>query len=37
MTLLLDTQAFLWFITDDARLSTRAQPFIQDSANRPVK
>lgn len=28
MTLLLDTQAFLWWVTDDARLSARARTAI---------
>jgi PIN domain nuclease of toxin-antitoxin system len=31
--LLLDTQAFLWFVTDDTRLSTGARAAIENSAN----
>ena len=31
--LLLDTHAFLWFITDDARLSTAGKSAIADLAN----
>lgn len=33
MRLLLDTHAFLWFILDDPKLSTRADALISDSAN----
>jgi PIN domain nuclease of toxin-antitoxin system len=33
MRLLLDTQAFLWWILDEATLSTRARQLIQDGAN----
>ncbi len=33
MTLLLDTHAFLWWISDDARLSSVARDAIQDSQN----
>ncbi len=33
MRLLLDTHAFLWYITDDPRLSTVAAEAIQDEAN----
>ena len=33
MTLLLDTHTFLWFITNDPRLSTRAQTLIQAPTN----
>ena len=32
MTLLLDTQAFLWWVTDDARLSKRGREAIAASA-----
>jgi PIN domain nuclease of toxin-antitoxin system len=31
--LLLDTQAFLWFVTDDSRLSPVARAAIEDSGN----
>jgi PIN domain nuclease of toxin-antitoxin system len=34
MNLLLDTHAFLWFITNDPRLSSQAQSLIQAPANR---
>lgn len=34
MTALLDTQAFLWFVLDDPRLSATAKQFIEDSSNR---
>jgi PIN domain nuclease of toxin-antitoxin system len=34
MNLLLDTHAFLWFIANDPRLSSRAQSLIQDPGNR---
>jgi PIN domain nuclease of toxin-antitoxin system len=34
MNLLLDTHAFLWFITNDPRLSSQAQSLIQSPANR---
>lgn len=34
MTALLDTQAFLWFVLDDPRLSATAKKFIEDSSNR---
>ncbi len=34
MNLLLDTHAFLWFITNDPRLSSQAQSLIQVPANR---
>jgi PIN domain nuclease of toxin-antitoxin system len=30
MTLLLDTHSFLWFILDDAKLSTTARSLIED-------
>lgn len=33
MKLLLDTHAFLWFITNDARLSGKAKALIADPAN----
>jgi PIN domain nuclease of toxin-antitoxin system len=33
MKLLLDTQVFLWFITDNPRLSTPANSAIEDPAN----
>ena len=33
MKLLLDTQAFLWWIVDEAALSTRARQLIQDGAS----
>jgi len=33
MTLLLDTHAFLWFVTDDPRLSDRARNLISDAIN----
>ena len=33
MTLLLDTQAFLWWVGDDPRLSTRARRAITDSSS----
>jgi PIN domain nuclease of toxin-antitoxin system len=33
MKLLLDTHAFLWFITNDPKLSRRAQSLIQAPAN----
>jgi PIN domain nuclease of toxin-antitoxin system len=33
MRLLLDTQAFLWFVTDDPHLSARAKALIEDPAN----
>lgn len=33
MRLLLDTHAFLWYITDDARLSRQAAEVIQDEGN----
>lgn len=34
MNLLLDTHAFLWFITNDSKLSTPAQTLIQTATNR---
>jgi PIN domain nuclease of toxin-antitoxin system len=34
MNLLLDTHAFLWFITNDSRLSAAALALIQSPANR---
>jgi len=34
MNLLLDTHAFLWFIANDARLSSQAESLIQAPANR---
>jgi PIN domain nuclease of toxin-antitoxin system len=34
MNLLLDTHAFLWFITNDPRLNSHAQSLIQDAGNR---
>jgi len=34
MRALLDTHAFLWWITDDPRLSRRAREIIADGANR---
>mgnify|MGYP002525526543 CR=1 FL=1 len=33
MRALLDTHAFLWWVTDDARLSDRAREVIADGAN----
>ncbi len=33
MNLLLDTHAFLWFITGDAALSKKARLVIEDNAN----
>jgi PIN domain nuclease of toxin-antitoxin system len=33
MRLLLDTHAFIWWIDDDARLSTAARVLLQDRAN----
>jgi PIN domain nuclease of toxin-antitoxin system len=33
MTLLLDTHALLWFLTDDPRLGVRARRSIEDPAN----
>lgn len=33
MRLLLDTQAFLWWVFDDARLSKKAKKLISDSGN----
>src|SRR5438874_5031314 len=33
MRVLLDTHAFLWFILDDARLSSSAKTLIEDPAN----
>lgn len=33
MTLLLDTQALLWFLLDDARLSNNARSLMTDPAN----
>lgn len=33
MKILLDTHAFLWWITDDPRLSLRAREIIADGAN----
>jgi len=33
MKLLLDTQAFLWWIMDEAALSSRARRLIQDGAS----
>lgn len=33
MRLLLDTQAFLWFISDDARLSANARAAIEEANN----
>lgn len=33
MRLLLDTHAFIWWIDDDARLSTVARTLLQDRAN----
>ena len=33
MRLLLDTHAFLWFVSDDERLSTRARRTISDPKN----
>ena len=33
MKLLLDTQAFLWFISGDERLSEASRDAIRDSAN----
>jgi PIN domain nuclease of toxin-antitoxin system len=33
MRLLLDTQAFLWFVTGDARLSQQARQAIEDDQN----
>ena len=36
MTLLLDTNAFLWFCQDDPALSARAKASIEDPANRKL-
>ena len=36
MRLLLDTQAFLWFVTDDPRLSTPARAAIEDGGNERI-
>jgi PIN domain nuclease of toxin-antitoxin system len=36
MRLLLDTHAFLWFITADPKLSTTAEQVIRDRANTPL-
>jgi len=33
MNILLDTHAFLWWITDDSQLSTKARELISDSHN----
>jgi PIN domain nuclease of toxin-antitoxin system len=33
MTLLLDTHTFLWFVLDDAQLSTLAKTLIEDPTN----
>lgn len=33
MTLLLDTHALLWFLTNDSHLSARARSAIEDSGN----
>ena len=33
MTLLLDTHALLWFLTNDSKLSVRARTAIEDSSN----
>ena len=33
MRLLLDSQAFLWFVTDDPRLSTTARAAIENAGN----
>jgi PIN domain nuclease of toxin-antitoxin system len=33
MRLLLDTQAFLWFVTDDPRLGAAAKTAIEDAGN----
>jgi len=33
MRLLLDTHAFLWFVSDDPQLSNRARTLIEDAAN----
>ena len=33
MNILLDTHAFLWWITDDAQLSATARTLIKDSEN----
>ena len=33
MTILLDTHAFLWWITNDRQLSTTAEAFIRDKKN----
>jgi len=33
MRLLLDTQAFIWFINGDSRLSANAKQLIEDMAN----
>jgi PIN domain nuclease of toxin-antitoxin system len=33
MKLLLDTQAFLWFVTDDPRLGSAARAAIEDATN----
>lgn len=36
MRVLLDTHAFLWWITDDARLSARAREIVADGDNEMV-
>ncbi len=36
MNLLLDTQAFLWFLWDDPRLSATARTLIEEPANRKL-
>ncbi|HEX8245953.1 MAG TPA: type II toxin-antitoxin system VapC family toxin [Longimicrobium sp.] len=36
MRILLDTHAFLWFITADAKLSTHAERVIRDRGNEPL-
>ena len=33
MRYLLDTHAFLWFVLDDKRISTKAKSIIKDSKN----
>jgi len=33
MTILLDTHVFLWWITNDSRLSATAQALIRDKSN----
>lgn len=34
--MLLDTHSFLWFVTEDAKLSAVAERLIADAANEPI-